>query len=186
MRLSGLGPLRYFEPMSSYLAPSGRCITSQHRKLKASCQPDRERREQDQNHELGGAGQRVAKKAFAGLPFPPLREVDTDAPINFSHIQAALDAAPARPGGQQATSVVVRSKIGNPKRGGYFFHIARAPSSPQQFEVYDFEKRLIEVFDAASLVRFINHCAGLLFDEEMLKLCQMKINFKVDGQEADA
>lgn len=135
---------------------------------------------------MGGAVLRVAKKGFAGLPFPPLREIDTDTPIDFTHIQAALGAAPARPNGQEAASVVIRSKGGSAKRGGYFFHIARVSDSSQQFEVYDFEKRLIEVFDTATLIRFMNHCAGLRFDEDILKLCQTKINFRVDGQEADA
>ena len=121
---------------------------------------------------------RKHKKALQGLPFPPLRKIDTDEPITEERLVALLDATPA------GVSVCVRSARGHEDRGGYFFHFRRVPSSTEAVEVLNFESLTALKFDQSSLTRFVNHGSGLRFDQEMFNLCQSVVNFRLDPQQS--
>ena len=118
----------------------------------------------------------MPKKAFAGLPFPPLEKINADTPIVEAAVAELLKRRP------KGISICIRNPQGHRNRGGYFFHIAKSETHDNLFQVFDFEKTLVKEFELAPLTRFINHCTGLAFDEEMFNMCQREINFRLDPQ----
>jgi len=124
----------------------------------------------------------VPKKVFtAGIPYPPLITLDQGGPLQPAQLAAVLRGA------REGWSVCVRSGSGEPKRGGYFFHISRDENAKGNFVLKDFDKISVarsdgEVisFDLESLCEFVNHCTGSRFSERMLILSQSEINFRSD------
>lgn len=107
-----------------------------------------------------------------------VRTLDVDRSVTVDDITPLLT-------GNTGVSLCVRSANGHAQRGGYFFHIKRNGAN---YQICDFEKNEACAFDAAQLVRFINHVSGRQFDAEILNHCQTVINFRQDqngnGQEA--
>ena len=83
-------------------------------------------------------------------------------------------------GGEKAFRSVCATPDGPPKRGGYFFSFGPAKKAPGHFTIYDFEGRAVKDFAPDALVRFINHCTGMEFDEPSFLLCQTELNFLQD------
>lgn len=96
--------------------------------------------------------------------------VDQDEPITDKQLSALLKE-------DDRLFLCIRSKKGNPQRGGYFFFIER---SEEQWYLYDLERNYEGVFALERLVRFINHVSGRRFDEEILVFCQRVVNLRKD------
>lgn len=124
----------------------------------------------------------MPKKVFTtGIPYPPLITLDQSGPLKPAQLAAVLR------GPHKGWSLCVRSGAGEPKRGGYFFHVSKDENSAGNFILQDFEKVSIArsnggivSFDVDSLCEFINHCTGSAFSERMLILSQAEINFRSD------
>jgi len=126
----------------------------------------------------------MAKKAFLGLPYPPLVRLDRDVPVSVADLLALHSE---RPGG---FSVCVRSASGHENRGGYFFHIVPSASAAGQYYLVDFERIIVTdslrreiTFTIEELAEFVNHCSGLSFSERYLLLSQTDLNFRLDPDE---
>lgn len=118
----------------------------------------------------------MPKKKFDALPFPPLIKLDTSEPIKPD---ALTDLLKHHLGG---ASICVRSATGHQNRGGYFFHVRPHDESLVQWDIFNFEKIYVADLPLDKLTAFINHCAGLAFDEEAFQLCQAVINFRLDPE----
>ncbi len=118
----------------------------------------------------------MPKKVFDTLPFPPLVKLDTDDPIRQDTLVDILH--------QRLTgvSICVRSANGHQNRGGYFFHIRPTDDTLNECEILNFEKIFVARLPLANITTFINHCAGLAFDEDSFQLCQSVINFRLDPE----
>jgi hypothetical protein len=116
----------------------------------------------------------MPKKQLGKLPFPPLITLDTSNPIQAD---ALADLLRKR---QQGVSICVRSAEGHPKRGGYFFHVRASDRTLEHCEIFNFEKIAVASLHLEKLTAFINHCAGLMFDEWAFKFCQTVVNFRLD------
>jgi hypothetical protein len=114
----------------------------------------------------------VAIRTFGSVPFPPLRVVDQEQPIEVAWLLLKLKEW----GG--AASILIRSEQGAERRGGYFFHVSQE-SDGIQFA--DFEGETVVQLPLADAVRLINHASGRAFDEEMLLLCQRTVNLRQDA-----
>jgi hypothetical protein len=118
------------------------------------------------------------KKAFDRLPFPPLALVETAGPIEAKALKVLIAKRP------EGLSVCIRSNAGHADRGGYFFHFSSDNRQEGSFRVFNFEGIYVISFNLDNLTRFVNHCAGLQFDQEMFNLCQSQINFRLDPQQS--
>jgi hypothetical protein len=114
------------------------------------------------------------KNSLEGLPFPPLQRLDTDTPVTEEQVSSLLDHSP------KGVSVCVRSVTGHQNRGGYFFHFRVLATDPHRVEILNFERLVAASIEREKLARFINHCSGLQFDQEMFEVCQSVINFRLD------
>ena len=118
----------------------------------------------------------MRRNLIGEAPFPPVLLFDENRDFTLDDL---LRVTTERPRG---ASLCIRYPEGPAKRGGYFFHFAPSPVRADEFAVYDFEKRLVNTFSAASLVAFINHCTGRKFDERSFILCQTELNFLKDEE----
>lgn len=116
----------------------------------------------------------MAKNEIGGLPFPPLVKLDTNDPIASETLAELLNQ---RVGG---LSICVRSAEGHINRGGYFFHIRPKDRTLDECEILNFEKISVASLPLETLTAFVNHCAGLAFDEASFQLCQTVVNFRLD------
>ena len=115
----------------------------------------------------------VTNKKLTKQPRFKVEKVDTAEPLSSDNIVRLLD-------GKDGITLLVRAAKGEKKRGGYFFCIVRSENG--MFALETMEQIHVADFTLDQLTRFINHTAGLRFDEEMLKYCQEKINFRTDAE----
>ena len=120
----------------------------------------------------------MPKNPLPGLPFPPLEVLDQDAPIRVWQIQALLSNRQPDAG----LSLLLRSKRGHLKRGGYFFHIKKPDPFSNIYELFDFQERKVASMNEDDLVLLINHCAGREFSIRSYVVCQNEINLHDDLQ----
>lgn len=120
----------------------------------------------------------MAKKNLGKIPFPPLRIIVTDDPLTEEEVKKIL-------AGDRSVSLCVRSVSGHAKRGGYFFHIRKKIGQDECFEVLNFEKISVLSLSMKQVIAFINHCAGLAFSEDMFKICQTVVNFRLDPEQLE-
>ena len=104
----------------------------------------------------------------------PLRPIDTDTPITIEQFRELLR-------GDTEIMLCVRSATGHPHRGGYFFCI-RCNRATNQYELETVEGINVANFSEDEIVTFINHVAGLQFNNNMLIYCQNSINFRHDEE----
>ena len=104
----------------------------------------------------------------------PLRLINTDTPITIDQFHELL---------RRDTEIMlcVRSATGHPNRGGYFFCI-RYNNATNQYELETVEGIRVANFTENNIVIFINHVAGLQFNNDMLLYCQNNINFRHDEE----
>ena len=104
----------------------------------------------------------------------PLRLIDTDTPITIDQFHELL---------RHDTEIMlcVRSATGHPHRGGYFFCI-KYNNVTNQYELETVEGIRVANFTENNIVIFINHVAGLQFNNDMLSFCQNNINFRRDDE----
>ena len=114
----------------------------------------------------------MAPRTFGSLPYS-LELVESDDGLSRSTVVALLEQR----GG--SVSLCVRSASGHASRGGYFFHIAKAGDDSITFS--DVNGASVITLDTETALRLINHASGRVFDADILRLCQTKINFKDDG-----
>lgn len=103
-----------------------------------------------------------------------IEKVDTASPLSESQLSRLLE-------GKVGITLLVRSADGEKKRGGYFFCIAKNDNEGFSLETME-QVRIDAIFTLGELTRFVNHAAGLKFDEEMLQHCQSHINFRTDAE----
>ena len=97
----------------------------------------------------------MPRNLIGDAPFPPILLFDENREFTLDDLRRITRERP------RGVSICIRYPEGPEKRGGYFFHFAPDPAGRANgFEVYDFEKRPVKTFSAASLVAFINHCTG--------------------------
>ena len=111
----------------------------------------------------------MAQNEIGQLPFR-LEVLDIDQPI--SHDEIKLLSNPGK-----GVSLCIRSKNGDPKRGGYFFHICLSDS---KYQIFDIEKNSVDTVEIDFLVAFINHVSGRLFNATIQIYCQSTINLRKD------
>lgn len=115
----------------------------------------------------------MPRNELKGLPFPPLRRLETDEPVTKAQLTQLLSKSP------RGLSLCVRSRSGHENRGGYFFHLL--PNRElTSCTLYDFEKTPVIDLKLSQAVALVNHCSGLLFSEECFDLCQKVVNFRQD------
>ena len=103
-----------------------------------------------------------------------LAKVDTAIPLSENCLSRLLyDKA--------GITLLVRAADGEKKRGGYFFCIMKKEDGQFALETME-QERVDAIFTLRELTRFINHAAGLKFDEQMLQYCQRHINFRSDEE----
>lgn len=105
-------------------------------------------------------------------PQYPLVTIDTDLPVSEEQVLNSLK-------GRTGATLCIRSSQGHPKRGGYFFCISKNETE-HLINLETIEGVFIGTFSMSSLIRFINHASGRVFDEVMLSYCQQTVNFRVD------
>lgn len=118
----------------------------------------------------------MPKNELGGLPFPPLIKLDTSEPIASDTLTELL-----RPR-LKGASICVRSADGHADRGGYFFHIRPKDDTLAECDIFNFEKIYVLSLPLVKVTAFVNHCAGLVFDEEAFQLCQTVVNFRLDPE----
>ena len=118
----------------------------------------------------------MSKNVLGSLPFPPLVKLETDEPIKPKALEELLRRR------LEGVSICVRSVEGHPQRGGYFFHIRPRDETLEACEVFNFERILVLSLSLEKISAFVNHCAGLAFDEESFQLCQTVVNFRLDPE----
>lgn len=116
---------------------------------------------------------RAASKIRVKQPRFSVEKVDADSPLSESHISRLFD-------GKSGVTLLVRSANGGSKRGGYFFCIAKKDDG--MFALETMTQIHVADFSLGELTRFVNHAAGLQFDETMLHYCQSSINFRSDSE----
>lgn len=119
----------------------------------------------------------MPKNQLNGLPFPPLVKIDTNAAIQPDKLAELLLSR------LDGLSMCVRDAEGHQNRGGYFFHIKPTDSTLEACKIYNFEMSYVTSLPLVKLTAFVNHCAGLAFDEEAFKLCQSVVNFRLDAEQ---
>ena len=117
----------------------------------------------------------MPRNEIGAAPFPPVILFDEDRQFTGEDLEHIAQERP------RGASICIRYPEGPAKRGGYFFHFTRRSNS-NQFDIVDFEGRLVKTFEAASLLAFINHCTGRQFDEASFILCQTELNFLQDAE----
>jgi len=118
----------------------------------------------------------MPKKVIDDLPFPPLIKFDTDDPLSPDVLAEQLRSR------LEGASICVRSAEGHANRGGYFFHICAKEDTLTECDIFNFERLYVLSLPLAKLTAFVNHCAGLAFDEEAFQLCQTVVNFRLDPE----
>jgi len=116
----------------------------------------------------------MPKKAFGDAPFPPLVRIDTSEPVSLKQLSEILSSRP------DGVTICVRSAVGHENRGGFFFHLKVPGGISNDCEIYNFEKIRVAVMSLDKTVAFVNHCAGLAFDDWAFHFCQSVINFRLD------
>ena len=111
----------------------------------------------------------MAQNKIGQLPFR-LEVLDIDQPISHNEIKLLSNLG-------KGVSLCVRSKTGDLKRGGYFFHICLSDS---KYQIFDIEKNSIDTVEIDFLVEFINHVSGRLFNATVQIYCQSTINLRKD------
>ena len=97
--------------------------------------------------------------------------IDTDDPISQEQLMDILNR-------QNGVTLCVRSRLGHPNRGGYFFCLSYTENREIMLETM--EQVFVDTFSIPDCIRFINHACGLRFDREMQLYCQNNINFRDD------
>lgn len=108
------------------------------------------------------------------LPFPQLLILPRSGLITWEWleplIQARLD---------QGVSFCVTFGSGNPKRGGYFFHLRRTADG---FEFCTFDRsNVLTLGSGDECATLMNHVSGRAYDEQMWRLCQ-RVNLRSDEE----
>jgi hypothetical protein len=116
----------------------------------------------------------MPKIKLGDAPFPPVLKVDTARPIALEQLSEILL------GRLKGVTICVRSDSGHESRGGYFFHLRPTSKSISECEIYNFEKILVTILPLEKTTAFVNHCAGLAFDEWSFQFCQSVVNFRLD------
>lgn len=104
-------------------------------------------------------------------PHFPIVTIETDTLITAAQLNATFRD-------QEGVTLCVRSSIGHPRRGGYFFCVLK--ESETRYRLETVEGIYVESFELDTLIRFINHVSGRQFDESMLIFCQNSVNFRED------
>lgn len=118
----------------------------------------------------------MPRKTFGDPPFPPVVKVDTVSPLSIEQLEETLKSR------SEGVTLCVRSIDGHQNRGGYFFHLKPVNVEPLECEVFNFEKIFVAKLPLDKVVCFINHCAGLAFDEWAFQFCQSVVNFRLDPE----
>jgi len=118
----------------------------------------------------------MPRNVIGDPPFPPIVLFDESRDFTVNDLERISRERP------DGVSICVRYPEGRENRGGYFFHFALSQERVGEFQVFDFERRPVKIFPAASLVEFINHCTGRRFDERVFVLCQTELNFLKDDE----
>jgi len=118
----------------------------------------------------------MPKKDLGKPPFPPLLIVDTSEPLTTDAISGLLTRR------LNGASICVRQAEGDPKRGGYFFHLVPRNAAVEECEVYNFEGTLVATLSVDQVVKFMNHCSGLQFDDWAFSFSNSVVNFKLDPE----
>ncbi len=108
---------------------------------------------------------------LSNQPRYPLVTIDSDNVIQDNQIETLFSCS-------DGVTLCVRSYNGPSNRGGYYFCIKKISESSYHLETI--EGDYIDSFDLHSLVRFINHSSGRLFDTDLLDYCQNSVNFRND------
>lgn len=106
------------------------------------------------------------------LPNPmfPIFVFDTDDPIEYADLERLME--------KDGITLLTRCKEGPEQRGGYYFQFK--PISKHQIRLYTFDQNDYFDMPKVQLLKLINHCAGLAFDEDMLRYCQNTIDLRND------
>lgn len=116
----------------------------------------------------------MPKKELGGAPFQPVVRLDTATSISLEQLAEILRER------LEGATICVRSDTGHENRGGYFFHLKPTSTSLTECEIYNFEKTLVATLPLDKTTAFVNHCAGLTFDEWSFQFCQSVVNFRLD------
>lgn len=116
----------------------------------------------------------MPKKDLGEAPFPPVVRVDTATPISLEQISKILRER------LDGVTICVRSDTGHEARGGYFFHLRPTDDALTECEIYNFERIPVATLSLDKATAFVNHCAGLTFDEWSFQFCQSVVNFRLD------
>lgn len=116
----------------------------------------------------------MPKKELGKPPFPPVVRIDTAIPISQQRLLGILRER------VNGVTICVRSDTGHDNRGGYFFHLKPSDDTLSNCEIYNFEKILVATLPLDKVTAFVNHCAGLAFDEWSFQFCQSVVNFRLD------
>lgn len=119
----------------------------------------------------------MPRHRIGNSPFP-LKRLDKDELVTLRDLEQTL--AP-----QGMATISLRSSLGPPDRGGYFFNLRK---EGDLFHIFDFEGNEVGTLTSVQIVRFVNHVSGRLFDQEMFTYCQAVVNLRQDeiGPEPDA
>lgn len=118
----------------------------------------------------------MARHIIGDPPFPPVLVFDENRDFTVKDLRRITHTRAL------GASLCIRYSGGPAQRGGYFFHFAPSTTNAKEFDLYDFERRRVKSFTADSLVAFINHCTGRVFDEPSFNLCQTELNFLKDEE----
>lgn len=116
----------------------------------------------------------MPKKELGEVPFPPVVRIDTATPISLEQLSEIMRTR------VDGTTICVRSDTGHENRGGYFFHLRPTDNTLSDCEIYNFERILVAILPLNRTTAFVNHCAGLAFDEWSFQFCQSVVNFRLD------
>lgn len=116
----------------------------------------------------------MPKKVFGDAPFPPVVRVDLSEPITIEQLSDLLR------GKLDGVTICVRSTTGHENRGGFFFHLKPTDKTLGECEIFNFEKISVATLPLDKVTDFVNHCAGLAFDEWAYQFCQSVVNFRLD------
>jgi hypothetical protein len=125
---------------------------------------------------FGSLSEFMPKKEFGEAPFPPVIRLDTSVPISIKQLSDILRAR------LDGVTICVRSVTGHENRGGYFFHLQPTDKTLTHCAIYNFEKIFVATHPLDKTVNFVNHCAGLAFDEWSYQFCQSFVNFRLDPE----
>lgn len=118
----------------------------------------------------------MPKNPLPGIPFPSLKVIDQNSPLDTIQLKALISDR----GDQEGVSILIRSETGHPKRGGYYFHFRRSPNNYDDYELFEFQKTRVATMSEDELVLLINHCSGRQYSEVSYGVCQNEINLRGD------